>query len=155
MPDNPANADHDIVAIFPRPAPVPKFDYVAAVPEWPGWQLEEFTSIGLLIQQFWTNFEGQVYMLKQWTEANPHPVNDDYDRYAPVAKLFALVGHPRPGNWNWTLRDVAGYELPEVQPGNEARKEIAAYRRRLPELLAELPEKQKAKIFQSQQRSTS
>lgn len=133
----------DVVSIFPRQAPTPKYDYVAAVPEWPGWQREATGYGDLPSSQYWTKYDGQVYMLRQGQKGNPNPTAGVYSCFTPTVWIFALRGNPKPGNRNWTLRDVAHYALPNVKPGEEAREEVAAFRRRLPELLSDLPAKKK------------
>jgi hypothetical protein len=143
MKNDSFDAEADVVSIVPRPAPTPEYDYVAAVPEWPGWQIEETRYGELPSAQYWTTYGGQIYMLRQGQKGNPTPTSNVYNCFTPTVWVFALRGHPRPGNRNWTLRDVAHYALPNVNPGEEAREEVAAFRRRLPELLADLPEKKR------------
>jgi hypothetical protein len=92
--------------------------------------------------------------LRQWPAPNHDPSYAGYANRAAHIALSVITGTPKPWNLDWVLIELAKYPLVGFEPWEEARKEIATYRRRLPQLLAELPEKQAAKI-QSQKRSKS
>jgi hypothetical protein len=69
--------------------------------------------------------------------------------------LCVIKGIPEPENPDWELIELAKYPITGSDPREEAIEQIATFRRRLPELLAELPEKQKAKILKSQPKAKS
>jgi hypothetical protein len=145
--ERPASKDlnADVVSEYQRPVPE-GFDAFAAIPTWPDWQVDNFVQgDGSLTRSYWSRFEGQVYKLTQ----RPRPYLDEsHELYAVMAPQIVLVvvkGTPKPRSRDWDLRKVATYPLPGLEPWVEAQVEIAAYRRRLPELLAELPANKKSK----------
>jgi hypothetical protein len=135
--------DADIVSEHMRPAPE-GYDAYTAIPSWPGWQVDVFVDRlhgGIPVRGFWTIFEERIYKLVQQSEFVPLSGSGYAERYRPQICLLVVKGRPKPGYRDWTLLDVASYDLPGVEIGVEATEEIAALRRGLPELLAELPKK--------------
>jgi len=136
------NYDADVVAEIPQSARNSASALYATIPIWPQWQLESYTYFGLEVRQYWTKYDGQAYMLRQDYGAEPNPLGEPICRYEPKLSVSTRKGWPRHDPVrNWTMHHVAEYPLPGIEDGQEARAEVAAYRRHLPELLAKLPGK--------------
>jgi hypothetical protein len=134
----------DVVSEYQRP--VPKgFDAFAAIPTWPDWQIDNRVDRidGSVFRSFRTRFDGHVYLIAQFPKpirgnASPIPAS-----VKPRIELHVVEGRPKPSNRDWSLRKLASFPIIGIEPTVEAVAELAAYRRRLPELLAELPARKK------------
>jgi hypothetical protein len=148
--------DADVVSEHQRPVPE-GFDTFAAIPTWPNWERDTFVNRfdGSVRRAFYSRLDGRVYQMAQWPQPNLDLSYVGYEGKSAHVRLCVIRGTPKPWNPDWVLDDVAKYPLVGFEPWEEAHKEIAALRRKLPELLAELPEKQKAKILQNQQQPKS
>jgi hypothetical protein len=135
-----SDCDTDIVSTFDHPVPE-GFDAFAAIPSWPDWQIDTYKSQinGSIQSAFYSRFEGRVYQLRQWPAPNHDPSYLGYAGRTARIMLSVIRGTPKPWNLDWVLDEVTTYPLSGFEPWEEAREAIAGYRRRLPDLLAELP----------------
>jgi hypothetical protein len=136
-----SECDADVASEHVRSAPS-GYDHFGSIPSWPDRELDIYVSDGLRIRGFWTNLDNQVYKLVQSRDSIPKNDSGIGERFLPQIWLLLVKGRPKPGPRDWTLHQLATYDLPEIPVGIEAPEEIAAFRRRLPELLAELPKRQ-------------